>query len=504
MASSVTFRTPLPSASATIHLRGAVPGRDEREPAAVGAPARRVLRLVTADQLPRRATVGRHPPDIGVAASRRQVGRGPHVDDRAAVGRELRVGDADGRRADRRWSSAGRPARAAPRPTRRVATAAPGATGAGERLIELPPDERPGVGRPGPGNRRENRDQGEDEEDRDRRCLQRAGPACGGPARRRRAPARRRRSSRRRARPPRSASPAAMAPPKSDNAALVIGLSTKYSSSPSSIWRSSRPTKIRQTGHRRAATGAGRSRPPIARQTAISPNRITAQRSQECRRERSDTWGDCSPRIRGPLVRGPRVRRQASMAAGPSRAGPRALSPDRSNAPEPEPANPRAREPRPTARPNFPPPCVSNAPCSKRARSRSTTRRCRRSGTSASRWRPGGILGLLGPNGSGKSTTVSILTGLLEPSGGTVLFDGRPIRDDLLAYKARIGYVPEEAVLYTYLTGPEYLALVGGLRGIPPAAAAARRSTASSRCSACRTTSTRRCRRTRRACGRRS
>ena len=80
---------------------------------------------------------------------------------------------------------------------------------------------------------------------------------------------------------------------------------------------------------------------------------------------------------------------------------------------------------------------------------------------------PGGILGLLGPNGSGKSTTVSILTGLLEPSGGTVMLDGHPVRDDLLAYKSRIGYVPEEAVLYTYLTGPEYLSLVGGLRGIP-------------------------------------
>ena len=79
----------------------------------------------------------------------------------------------------------------------------------------------------------------------------------------------------------------------------------------------------------------------------------------------------------------------------------------------------------------------------------------------------GGILGLLGPNGSGKSTTVSILTGLLEPSGGTVMLNGHPVRDDLLAYKSRIGYVPEEAVLYTYLTGPEYLALVGGLRGIP-------------------------------------
>lgn len=80
---------------------------------------------------------------------------------------------------------------------------------------------------------------------------------------------------------------------------------------------------------------------------------------------------------------------------------------------------------------------------------------------------PGGVLGLLGPNGSGKSTTVSILSGLLEPSGGTVLLDGHDVRNDLLAYKARIGYVPEEAVVYTYLTGPEYLSLVGHLRGIP-------------------------------------
>jgi ABC-2 type transport system ATP-binding protein len=81
--------------------------------------------------------------------------------------------------------------------------------------------------------------------------------------------------------------------------------------------------------------------------------------------------------------------------------------------------------------------------------------------------RPGGVLGLLGPNGSGKSTTVSILAGLLEASGGRVLFHGRDVRDNLLDYKAQIGYVPEEAVLYSYLTGPEYLSLVAQLRGMP-------------------------------------
>jgi len=78
----------------------------------------------------------------------------------------------------------------------------------------------------------------------------------------------------------------------------------------------------------------------------------------------------------------------------------------------------------------------------------------------------GGVLGLLGPNGSGKSTTVSMVTSLLEPTTGQILLDGESITISPLEYKARIGYVPEEAHLYTYLTGPEYLELVGQLRGL--------------------------------------
>lgn len=81
--------------------------------------------------------------------------------------------------------------------------------------------------------------------------------------------------------------------------------------------------------------------------------------------------------------------------------------------------------------------------------------------------RPGQVLGCLGPNGSGKSTTVKMLTGLLEPTRGTVLFDGHNIQNDLAAYRALLGYVPEEANLYPYLTGWEYLELVGTLRGMP-------------------------------------
>jgi ABC-2 type transport system ATP-binding protein len=80
--------------------------------------------------------------------------------------------------------------------------------------------------------------------------------------------------------------------------------------------------------------------------------------------------------------------------------------------------------------------------------------------------RPGQVLGCLGPNGSGKSTTVKMLTGLLQPSRGIVQFDGHNIQDDLPSYRMRLGYVPEEAHLYPYLTGWEYLEMIGTLRGM--------------------------------------
>jgi ABC-2 type transport system ATP-binding protein len=80
---------------------------------------------------------------------------------------------------------------------------------------------------------------------------------------------------------------------------------------------------------------------------------------------------------------------------------------------------------------------------------------------------PGTVLGLLGPNGSGKSTTVALLTGLREPSAGQIWFDGRNIADHIVEYKARVGYVPEEAHLYTFLSGREHLELIGRLRRIP-------------------------------------
>jgi len=80
---------------------------------------------------------------------------------------------------------------------------------------------------------------------------------------------------------------------------------------------------------------------------------------------------------------------------------------------------------------------------------------------------PGDVYGYLGPNGSGKTTTVKMLTGLVEPDFGTIYLDGRDIRTELIAYRKRLGYVPEEPHLYPYLTGKEYLELVGRLRSIP-------------------------------------
>ncbi len=83
--------------------------------------------------------------------------------------------------------------------------------------------------------------------------------------------------------------------------------------------------------------------------------------------------------------------------------------------------------------------------------------------------RPGQVTGYLGPNGSGKSTTVKIISGLIEASAGKVLLDGRDVREDPMEFRRRLGYVPEEAILYSYLTGFEYLQLVGRLRCLPPA-----------------------------------
>ncbi len=83
--------------------------------------------------------------------------------------------------------------------------------------------------------------------------------------------------------------------------------------------------------------------------------------------------------------------------------------------------------------------------------------------------RPGEITAYLGANGSGKTTTVKVLVGLLVPSRGRVLLDGCDVADDPVAYRRCLGYVPEAADVYPFLSGREYLQLVGRLRALPSA-----------------------------------
>jgi ABC-2 type transport system ATP-binding protein len=78
--------------------------------------------------------------------------------------------------------------------------------------------------------------------------------------------------------------------------------------------------------------------------------------------------------------------------------------------------------------------------------------------------RPGEILGYLGPNGAGKTTTIKMLAGLLEPTKGEISFQGISIKKDIVEYKKRIGYVPEQSEIYPHLSGLEYLLMVGRLR----------------------------------------
>jgi ABC-2 type transport system ATP-binding protein len=84
--------------------------------------------------------------------------------------------------------------------------------------------------------------------------------------------------------------------------------------------------------------------------------------------------------------------------------------------------------------------------------------------------RPGEILGYLGPNGSGKSLTLKMLTGLIDPTEGRVMYAGVDVTGGNVEFRRKFGYVPEEPHLYPFLSGREYLDLVAGLRDFPTGA----------------------------------
>jgi ABC-2 type transport system ATP-binding protein len=78
----------------------------------------------------------------------------------------------------------------------------------------------------------------------------------------------------------------------------------------------------------------------------------------------------------------------------------------------------------------------------------------------------GQFFGFLGPNGAGKSTTIKMLTGLLEPTSGTIEILGQPFGAAALELKRQIGVVPESMALLGRLTAPEYLHFVGRMYGL--------------------------------------
>ena len=80
--------------------------------------------------------------------------------------------------------------------------------------------------------------------------------------------------------------------------------------------------------------------------------------------------------------------------------------------------------------------------------------------------RQGEVFGLLGPNGAGKSTTISMISTLLPPSGGSILFEGKNIVEEPKAIQRKLGVVPQDIALYPTLSGYENLSFWGNMYGL--------------------------------------
>ncbi|MBV9082656.1 MAG: ABC transporter ATP-binding protein [Acidobacteriaceae bacterium] len=80
--------------------------------------------------------------------------------------------------------------------------------------------------------------------------------------------------------------------------------------------------------------------------------------------------------------------------------------------------------------------------------------------------RRGSFFGFLGPNGAGKTTTIKVLTGLAQPTSGTVEVLGMKMPESSLDIRREIGFVGDDTLLFDYLTGSEYLHFVARLYGI--------------------------------------
>ena len=77
-----------------------------------------------------------------------------------------------------------------------------------------------------------------------------------------------------------------------------------------------------------------------------------------------------------------------------------------------------------------------------------------------------GIYGLLGPNGAGKSTLMNIVSDILEPTAGTVIYEGKEIRKLKEKYRKNIGYLPQRVGYYGDFTAGKTLEYFAVLRGV--------------------------------------
>lgn len=80
--------------------------------------------------------------------------------------------------------------------------------------------------------------------------------------------------------------------------------------------------------------------------------------------------------------------------------------------------------------------------------------------------RSGEVLGFLGPNGAGKTTTIKVITCYLPPTEGMVWVEGLDVRQNSLAIRQRIGYLPENTPLYPDMVTYDYLEFMAAMRGL--------------------------------------
>ena len=77
-----------------------------------------------------------------------------------------------------------------------------------------------------------------------------------------------------------------------------------------------------------------------------------------------------------------------------------------------------------------------------------------------------GIYGLLGPNGAGKSTLMNIITGNLEPTEGTIKWEGKEVKELGSNYRSLLGYAPQQQGMYETFSGRRFLSYMATLKGI--------------------------------------